>query len=376
MLLEILCEIRAVRGAEWTCEILLRRGGPLQAEFAALGKIHLLSHSLAEGPTVRAGLFRRFFDRPIMHPRRLARVIRQWQPRRFDLIYNNTATNGYLLSKLRSLECPILTHVHELAYAMRHLTSPAALAQTLANTDRFIAASPVVMADLVECGATRDRITVVLNFLTSLPQTSSDEMRKALRRDLDLPADAYVITGCGHLHWLKGPDLFVEVAAALSRLTRRELVFPWIGGVMDRRFAMKVRRLVRNRGLGHTVRFVGEVSDAKPWFAASDCVIVTSRIESFSLVALEAAALGRPVLGFDDARGLLSLLGDAPGLVVPRLDAAAMASRVLGVLQDPEKARECGQRLHRKVAAQFMAEPQIRTILSVTDELTTSWRKR
>jgi glycosyltransferase involved in cell wall biosynthesis len=373
MLLQILRGVSALRGAEWKCEILLRRGGVLEPEFARLGPVHLLPHPWAEGRSLRAGIYRKFFDRPWIQPRRLFRWIRHWEGAGFDLVYNNTATNSYLVPAARRLGCPIVTHVHELGCAMRRFNTPAALAQTLMNTDRFIAVSPSVMADLVDCGAPADRVTVVPNFLPKLPAEPDAAARAALRQQLGLPADAWVVTGCGHVDHIKGTDLFVEVAAVLKGRIRRPLCFTWIGGVTDARFARSVRRLVRRRGVSDVVRFIGAVEEPAPWFGASDVVAVTSRFESFSLVALESAALGRPVVGFAGARGLASVLGGS-SLLAADHDPAAMASIVLSLLENTVYAQDVGQRLRSRVGAEFLATPRIREILSVTGELRMRWR--
>jgi glycosyltransferase involved in cell wall biosynthesis len=368
VLLEVLRGIRATR-SDWTCEILLRRGGALQTEFARLGPIHLLPHAWAEGATFGAGVCRKLIDRPLLQPRRLAAWIKRWKGTRFDLVYNNTATNGYLVAAARGLRCPILTHVHELAYVMRRFNTPAALAQTLDNTDHFVAVSPAVAADLVECGVVADRITVVPNFLTSLPSEPTEAARAAARAALKLPADAHVITGCGHIHWIKGADLFIEIAAELSELTRRKLQFFWLGGETDKRFARQLRRLVRQRKLDEVVHFVGAVPDTTPWFVACDVVTISSRFETFSLVALEASALARPVVGFAEARGLNELLADELGLLVPRLDPRAMAHAVLELLEKPQEAATIGRRLRQKVATEYMAAPRIQAIADVAAEL-------
>lgn len=369
MLLEVLRGVRAVRGAEWSCEILLGRGGALLDAFARLGPVHLLAHPWGEGRTLRAGLYRKFWDRPWIQPRRLAGWVRQWGGRGFDLVYNNTATNGYLVPAARRVGGVVLTHVHELGYALRRFNSPASLSQTLENTAHFLAVSPATADDLGECGIPTERITVVPNFLSSLPPVAEPSARAGLRARLGVEVETQVIVGCGHIDWLKGPDLFVEMAAACARLTSQKRLFLWLGGVSDARFARKLRRLVRRRGLENVVRFVGEVENSAPWFAASDVVAVTSRIESFSLVALEAGALGRPVVGFAKARGLSSVLGEGAGLLVPEFDPSAMAAVVNELLLDPTRGDREGRRLRARIEAGFMAGPRIEAILKVTDRL-------
>lgn len=369
MLLEILRGVRAARGPGWSCEILLRRGGPLLADFERLGPVHLLSHRWAEGPTLRAKVFRMLFDRPWGQPRRLAANIKKLREGRFDLIYNNTATNEYLVPAARSLGAPVLTHVHETAYVLRNFLTREGLEMTLSNTDHFLAVSPTVIADLVGCGVSAERITLLRNFLPSLPGIPEKGTVGILRKQLRLPLESFVVLGCGHIHQIKGTDLFVELAAALAGRISGDILFVWLGGETDARFARQVRRLVRRRNLERVVRFVGPIADTRLWLAASDAVAVTSRVESFSLFGLEAAALGRPVVGFSGARGLKELLGDEPKLMVRGIDVGAMAAQLGAMRQDTEEARQLGLRLRAKVEIEFLAEPLIATLLAVVDKL-------
>jgi len=122
-------------------------------------------------------------------------------------------------------------------------------------------------------------------------------------------------------------------------------------------------------GKSDKVCFIGPVRNPGAWFAASDVVAVTSRVESFSLVALEAAAAGRPVVGFSGARGLVSLLGDESSMLVPDYNPAALASVVHELLRDSARAQALGQRLRGKVATEFLAGPRIAALLSVVDKI-------
>ena len=370
MLLDILRGVRATRGADWSCEIILRRGGPLVEDFARLGPVRILtSYRWMDGPALGSRLCRLLVDRPWVQPARLKNWFEQWRGTRFDLVYNNTATNGFIVSAVRNLSCPVLTHVHELGYSLRRFNTTKSLGQTLVNSDHFLAVSPAVATDLARCGVSAGRITVVPNFLKALPVECEGDARCAKRIKLGLPPDVLIVTGCGHIDGLKGTDLFVEMAAALVGMTSREILFNWIGGESDSYFAGRVRRLVRRRGIEKSIRFVGEVPNADAWFGASDVVAVTSRVESFSLVALEAAAAGRPVVGFSGARGLEDLLGKEPGLLVDNFDPVAMASVVHGLLHDSLRAVAVGQRLRLKVEGEFLAGPSIASILGIVDKL-------
>ena len=88
------------------------------------------------------------------------------------------------------------------------------------------------------------------------------------------------------------------------------------------------------------VSFVGEVArkEALAWLTASDVVLCSSRFEGRSLVPLEAAALGRPVVTTDVAGAMDGYSG--PGrTIVPVGDDGAMARAAVTLLADPTERR-------------------------------------
>jgi glycosyltransferase involved in cell wall biosynthesis len=70
-------------------------------------------------------------------------------------------------------------------------------------------------------------------------------------------------------------------------------------------------------------------------------VLVTSREEALSMVALEAAAAGTPVLCFSDCSGPVEL--SRTGVTVPCADVDAMAQLVLELLADAGRRGRLGR---------------------------------
>jgi len=253
---------------------------------------------------------------------------------------------------------PLVSHVHELAYGLHRFNRPQDLAATLARTDLFLAVSSAVMTDLAALGVPVGKCMLLPNFLTILPPLPDQVAARAeVGRRLGLSPEARLVVGCGHIDPLKGTDLFVAMAARVRTSGGLPVAFVWLGGVIDREFAARVQRAA-----GASVYFVGEVADPGIYFAASEIVTVTSRVESFSRVVLEAGALGRPVLAFAAARGPADLLTDRE--LVPELSAEAMAVVVSAWLGAPEQARLAGAALRDRIAGNFLADHWIGALLA------------
>ena len=363
MLLEVLRGVRATRGPDWRCEILLDHGGPLAEELATLGPVQRLTPHWAEGMDPLARSLRFLVDRPWLKPRRLRRAVRNWEAQGGGVIYSNTATNGRLLAELPASAGPVITHVHELEYSLQRFNRPQDLAATLARTNLFLAVSTAVAADLRARGVPAKRVLVVPNFLPELPALPDVVAAHAeVCRRLQFAPETRLITGCGHIDPLKGTDLFVDAVKQVAASTTDPVAGVWLGGDIDRYFAQRVRSAA-----GGCMHFIGEVPDAALYFAASEVVAVTSRVESFSRVALEAAALGRPVLAYAAARGPADLL--PAEALISELSAKAMATAVTRVLADPAGARRQGESLRRCVAEGFLAKHWIGRLLDAMAEV-------
>jgi glycosyltransferase involved in cell wall biosynthesis len=370
MLLEVLRGISARRGSSWSCEILVAGpgasgGGSLQQDFTEVGRVQTLLPPRLAG----ASRWLRAADRLLLQRPRLARLRRQWMADGVDLVYANSATTGRILSQLRSLRCPTVTHVHELAPALRRFNTPQALSTVLTRSDHFFAVSRAVVEDLMTLGVSAERITRIPNFISrlpTLPDVSAARARVRVRLGRPEATPFRVVLGCGHIDPIKGPDRFVELARTLAPRFR-DVVFVWLGGEIDTAFAAKVRAAAQAGGGGSIVQFVGAVADPQDFFAASDVITVMSRLESFSRVALEAGALGRPVFAFASARGPVDLLPEAGLVAGDTVDEMAVA--VAECLSHPAAGARLGSELRERIGAEFIADKWIPAILATVEGL-------
>ncbi len=104
---------------------------------------------------------------------------------------------------------------------------------------------------------------------------------------------------------------------------------------------------------GNRLAVRGRVSDEElaAAYRRARLLVVPSRFEGLGLVALEAMASGVPVVA-SDVPGLTDLGGEGTVLVPPG-DAGALAEAVRGLLADPGRRRELGQRGRAHVLREY-----------------------
>ena len=121
--------------------------------------------------------------------------------------------------------------------------------------------------------------------------------KSAARKKLQLSSEDNVILYVGRFDRLKGLDLLLEAIPLVCHSDNLAVVVLGGEGPNDPETG-RLEQLCRKWGIQHLVQFFGPVAheDLPLYYSAADALIIPSRYESFSLVALEALACGTPVL--------------------------------------------------------------------------------
>jgi glycosyltransferase involved in cell wall biosynthesis len=115
----------------------------------------------------------------------------------------------------------------------------------------------------------------------------------------------------------------------------------------------------RELGVDHTVHFAGRLEDVRPALAAMDVFVLPSREEGMSNALLEAMAAARPVIATDvGGNGEIVREGET-GLLVPVDDGDAMATALMDLLGDRERAARFGQAGREDAVRKFGARAMV-----------------
>jgi glycosyltransferase involved in cell wall biosynthesis len=109
-------------------------------------------------------------------------------------------------------------------------------------------------------------------------------------------------------------------------------------------------------GLEDQVSLAGSADDVRPYLARMDVFVLPSiGIETFSNAALEAMAMGVPVVS-SATGGMEELLSRGGGLTYPPGDVARLVAILRELLTDDERRREMGRAARRAVVEHFRWE--------------------
>lgn len=152
---------------------------------------------------------------------------------------------------------------------------------------------------------------------------------------------------------VKDPEAVARVFAQVRQRMDSEL---WLVGDGDGMPA--VRAILRTVGLSRDVRFFGLNGVVEELLPRTDLLLLTSRTESFSLAALEAAACGVPVVG-PRVGGLPEVVADGEtGVLYHPGDESAAAAAVLRLLADDQHLDRMRRRSVQRARA-FSSETMV-----------------
>jgi glycosyltransferase involved in cell wall biosynthesis len=173
------------------------------------------------------------------------------------------------------------------------------------------------------------------------PAAVTNDDRCAARAELGARgADDVVVASVGRLVREKG---FLELFAAAARVREHTPAtrFAVIGGAdPDKADALGADELAAAAAAG--VHVLGERDDIVRLYAAMDIFVLPSYREGFPRAAMEATAMGVPVIA-TRIRGCRQVVDDGvTGILVPPRDVDALTGAIERLLRDPESRRRMG----------------------------------
>lgn len=122
----------------------------------------------------------------------------------------------------------------------------------------------------------------------------------------------------------------------------------------DEKTLRTCKQLTRILNIDNRVSFLGVREDVPNLLAACDVAVLSSHYEGFGLSAVEAMASGK-VLIASNVKSLDSVVGGA-GLLFPPGDADKLAALIRYVCENPDLAREIGERCRKRATQYDIAE--------------------
>jgi glycosyltransferase involved in cell wall biosynthesis len=286
---------------------------------------------------------------------------------RIDVVYVNSLISIRLARPFA--DRPTVVHVHELGGLADSFGAPAK--QLVQTADRILVPSAAALRWVICSGRSAGDVEVLPGAVPpSALEPPTHEAVRALTIRLGITdGDGLIVSTVGWVGALKGSDRFIEVAALLADRLDQPVRFLWVGGGSATEQEQRFRSEIVARGLDAVVTILPAIDDLRPLYALSDVVLLTSREESLSLVALESAAQGTAVVAFPGAGGPDSLAEEGIVICPSTTDVGQVVETILELLLATDRRLALGVEARELVIANHGAAAGQRQLVRVLAEV-------
>lgn len=335
--------------------------GPYAAQLADLGVAHEVVPSLTRAVDVGAD---------VRAPVDLVRLFRRLRP---DIVHTHNPKPGvYGRLAARAARVPAVVNTVHGLYALPEdrWTKRAAVygLERVAATcsDAELVQNPEDVATLRRLRVADRKLHLLGNGidLTRFDRARIPDARVAeLRASVGAGPDDVVCGLVGRLVWEKGyAEVFAAVAALRDRVPNLKV---FVAGPFDEAKADAVTRADLDRAERDGIVFLGMRQDVDALYAAMDLYVLASYREGWPRSAMEAAAMGVPVVA-TDIRGCRQVVDHGvTGLLVEPRDATSLAAAIAALATEPDRRRAMSAAAAAKARAEFDEQRIIAITLAV-----------
>jgi glycosyltransferase involved in cell wall biosynthesis len=228
--------------------------------------------------------------------------------------------------------------------------------------DRVTGVSEAVREAYMAAGMVTERQCVVVPNGLDMEAWKPDKEARAEHRYAMGLSDEVLWFAAGRLEAVK--DYETMLCAFAQTPERGVLAIAGVGPMES-----KLRQLAVRLGVADRVRFLGFVSDVRPWLQAADGFVLTSRWEGLPMGLIEAAACGLPAVATDVAGSREVVMDGETGWLAPAGDAKAISAKMQLLMKTP-----LGERLAMGDLARQRAHERY-SLPSVSDRWEALYRK-
>ena len=330
--------------------VVLSEEGPLSNDLLQAG---------AEVIYIRLGILRRKYFSPTgiinrlitinQAKKELEKIIRQ---KNINLVYSNTT--GVLAGAFAANKCRIkhIWHVHEI------IESPRWFTQILGKIMRQFAHSVVVVSEAVKKSwlsvIPENKMVVVHNGIDYTPYLQA---QPSIQASFGFPEDALIIGMVGRVHYWKGQDYFLQIAALLH-VRFPQLRFVMVGDAFPgyEYLYAQLDNQMQQLQVQDVVKQLGFRNDIPSLMQSIDLLLLPSQLpDPFPTVILEAMASEKPVIATQMGGALEMIEPGITGDFMPH-DRAEAAANIVSNWLNKEKLHQAGKAARQRVLEKFSKE--------------------
>lgn len=222
----------------------------------------------------------------------------------------------------------VVLHVHELQHMYALLNQQQIKALT--SYPKLIIANSKASKQVLEGYKATSPIEIVNPTADYAGFNFNEELYRTYRNKLNI-TNEFVWVMSGSYDENKNPKLFIETAAQLKKVNTN-FKFLWIGSSAAGNTASADYKIyAKQLGVEDTIIWIENTNTYYEYFNCADGLLLTSKLESFSLVTLEALHLGLPIVA-NNCVGVNEILNGEYGVVINNANAQQLSEEMIKVM--------------------------------------------
>lgn len=349
---------------------LLCDSGRYDVRLASLSPEGSLRNTISDLPLGEIPFFplTSFYDRNAL--KQLRRFIRWLKDSRIDVVHTHDFyTNIFGITGGALAGVPVrIASMRETA-GMRSAAQKQLQRIAYASAHRIVVNAEAVREKVISFGVRPDKVTVLYNGL-DLRRVETSVSRAEALGSLGLSKSEFanrkfVSIVANMRHDVKDYPMLLRAARIVNQSVPETAYLLAGEGELEG----SLKQLAEQLGILQSTLFLGRCDKIAELLSISDVCVLTSKAEGFSNSILEYMAAGRPVVATDVGGASEAIIEGDTGYLVTSGDETQLASRLIELLQDPEKALQMGRRGRAVVEQKFSCEAQLSQAERLYDEL-------
>lgn len=285
----------------------------------------------------------------------LMRIHHRFRP---DLWYVNSIAIPQVYPVAEKLTVKVATHFHELLFAFTYLKK-SEMEAIIRRSDYCIACSAAVLKNIQRMGHKEVRLQP--SFIDDTAIRTDPVRIQQLRQELQLSESDFVWVMSGSVIYMKGLNYIIDLLEALKE---EAFKIVWVGGSQHTGLDYFVQQVAYTK-FPRKLIFAGPQSeDYFNYLALADGFLMLSHEESFSLVLVEAAYLGIPLVSLNT--------GIAAEFIKRGMGQVSKSASIEDIVVAIQQVRQESPQPHllKSEASKFTMSQQINDYLELLKEIT------
>jgi len=279
----------------------------------------------------------------------------------------------YCLPAARIAKIPCISHIHSTVYSKVEIRK-----SFVPHADCIIAVSEAVKKMLIKCGCSGSKTkTIYCGIIEDDKMNRFFCGKEDLHRKYNIPDHYKIIGQISQLIPRKGLEYFIQMAKKVRNIYPN-VKFMIVGDAPDgyEDYDNKIKLMVKEFGLEKDVIFTGFQREVDKFISALDISVLSSSIEGLPFIVVESLFFEKPVVATNVGGIPEVVINNQTGLLVPPKDADSLASAVMYLLNNPQRAKKLGENGRELVLSKFTIDEHTKQLKDLYNSLLNTKTRR